>query len=254
MSDIPDALCINASQSLSRFNHPLLKQLSKAQSIARWDYTQSLDEPCSLEGALTLLHAYLGRCDRPLHVFGHGVSGLIGLLYARRYPERVRSLTLLSVGVHPAVTWQTHYYVHRHLLNCSQSFVLAQVVTNLFGCQSKSMTQRLMSVLEQDLDTSPSPHSLYHRPTIAPGGTSVPLFICRGEYDVVIDPNAFYQWQSHLKVGDRLWECADGRHFFHYTHPDIVAEQTLNFWQSVDFWQSASPKLQAEHRYPAFNE
>ncbi len=248
MSETPDVLCINASRSLIRFNQPLLKRLAKNQSVAQWDYAQSLDEPCSLETVLELLHNYLSQGDRPVHLLGHGVSGLIGLSYARRYPDRVRSLSLLSVGAYPAVDWQAHYYVHRHLLNCSRSFVLAQVVTNLFGCQSQAMTQRLMSVLEQDLETSPSPHSLYRRPTIAPGGVSVPLFVCRGEYDVVIDPHAFNQWQPWLKEGDRLWECADGRHFFHYTHTNAVVEQLL------DFWQSPFSRSLTECGYPALND
>ncbi|MGJ3253530.1 MAG: alpha/beta fold hydrolase [Elainellaceae cyanobacterium] len=229
----PDALCISVSQSLKRFDCSVLRTLSSSLSVGQWEYQQSPDEPCSFETALVLLHDYLKQCDRPLHLIGHGISGTLAILYARRYPNRVRSLTLLSVGAHPAIDWQAHYYIHRQLLNCSRSFVLTQVVTNLFGSQSKSMTQRLVSVLERDLDTSVSPHSLIRRTSIPPGGVPVPMFIGRGEYDVVIDPHEFEQWKSWLKVGDRLWECPDGRHFFHHSHASKTAEQILDFWQVV---------------------
>jgi|GEM_PF-2838428 len=72
--------------------------------------------PTSLDAALVLLHDYLKEGDRPLHLLGHSTGGLLGLLYAHRYPERVRSLTLLSVGVHPAIDWQAHYYIQRQML------------------------------------------------------------------------------------------------------------------------------------------
>jgi len=34
----------------------------------------------------------------------------LGWLYTRHYRQRVRSLTLLGVGVYPGIDWQAHYY------------------------------------------------------------------------------------------------------------------------------------------------
>lgn len=103
MSQLPEALWLNVSPALEKLDRPLLKHLSQHLSIAQWQYCQTPDEPMSLEIALVLLHDYLKHHDRPIHLLGHGTGGLLGLLYTRQHPERVRSLTLLSVGVYPAV-------------------------------------------------------------------------------------------------------------------------------------------------------
>jgi pimeloyl-ACP methyl ester carboxylesterase len=233
MSKFPDALWLNVSPALQRFDRPLLNTLAEQLSIAQWQYYQTVDEPTSLDIALTLLHDYLKTCDRPLHLVGHSTGGLLGLLYARRYPERVRSLTLLSVGVHPAVDWQAHYYVQRQMLLVSREIVLTQTVYNLFGCQCPGMTQKLTQTLKQDLISSLSPHSLYQRVSIPPGGVSVPMLVCGSQNDVAIDSNLLLGWQPWLKPSDRLWQCSNGRYFFHYFYPQQVSEQLVDFWNSL---------------------
>ena len=117
MPKIADALWLSVSPSLKRLDQPLLNELSQQVPIAQWEYSQTLDEPCCLATTITLLHDYLEQCDRPIHLLGHSVSGLIGLLYARQYPQRVKSLTLLSVASYPAVNWQVHYYILRQHLS-----------------------------------------------------------------------------------------------------------------------------------------
>ncbi|MEM9449171.1 MAG: alpha/beta hydrolase [Cyanobacteria bacterium P01_E01_bin.6] len=233
MSYVPDALCLSVSPALKCFNRPLLRELSKASTVAQWEYQQSPDEPCSLDIALVLLHDYLKPLDHPVHLIGHGLSGTLGLLYSRLHPERVRSLSLLSVGVYPSIDWQAHYYVQRQLFKCSRSFVLTQVVMNLFGRQCALMTKRLVSVLEQDLATSPSAHSICAQHYLPPGDSPVPLMIGRGEQDVVIDPNALEQWQPWFKEDDFQWECPGGLHFFQYSHPHKVAQQIEDFWADL---------------------
>jgi len=151
MSKFPDALWLHVSPALARFDRPLLSHLSEYGAIARWHYHQTLDEPTSLDAALVLLHDYLKSSDRPLHLLGHSTGGLLGLLYAHRYPERVRSLTLLSVGVYPGVDWQAHYYIQRQMLLLPRDVVLTQMVYNLFGCHCPLMVRRLIPVLKQDL-------------------------------------------------------------------------------------------------------
>jgi pimeloyl-ACP methyl ester carboxylesterase len=230
MSQLPDALWLNVSPALKGFDRPLLKHLSEHTSIAQWEYCQTSDEPMSLEVALALLHDYLKQQSRPLHLLGHSTSGLLAWLYARRYPERVRSLTLLSVGVHPAVDWQAHYYAQLQLLPCLRETLLNQTVYALFGHQSRPVKRELVQVLERDLRTSLSPHTLYQRISFFPGGAPVPLLVCGGQDDIVVDPNLFQGWQSWLKEGDRLWKCHAGRYFFHYFHPQQVSEQVADFW------------------------
>ena len=198
-----------------------------------WSYYQDEDEASSLDIALTFLHDYLKNCDRPLHLVGHETGGLLGWLYAQKYPERVKSLTLLGVGVNPTVDWQSHYFALREILPCSRHILLRQMARNMFGHQDCYTRDRLVALLEMDLASSPSPHSLYKRVSIPQGGIASPLLVCGSTNDTIADINALRKWQPWLKSGDVLWECSDGHHFFHYFHPYLVGRQIANFWRSL---------------------
>lgn len=233
MSNSPQVLWLNVSRSLQRFDQPLLRYLSRQITTSQWEYYQTQDEPCCFETALTILHGYLNFCDYPIHLVGHGTGGLLGLLYARRYPEQIQSLSLLSVGVHPAVDWQAHYYVQRQLLSCSRDAILSQMVTHLFGQQRQFAACQLRRRLKQDLEHSLSPHTLFRRTSIPAGNVATPLMVCGGADDIVIDPNQLYGWRDHFKSGDRLWTCPDGSYFFHCFQPELVGQQLLDFWASL---------------------
>jgi pimeloyl-ACP methyl ester carboxylesterase len=233
MSSVPDALWLNVSPAFQKFDRPLLQYLAQFQAIGKWKYSQTLDEPNSLEVALTLLHDYLKHCDRPIHLIGHSTGGLLGLLYARRHPERVKSLSLLSVGVYPSIDWHVHYYAHLNLLPCRREFVLAQMVCNLFGKPSQSCLRNWIELLKRDLATSLSPNTLFQRIRIPPEGVSIPLSIAGAKDDVVIDPCQIQAWEPYIKAGDCLWQCDGGRHFFHFFYPEQVGDRLLSFWSSV---------------------
>ncbi|MFQ4145250.1 alpha/beta hydrolase [Chlorogloeopsis sp. ULAP02] len=231
MSQQPDVIWLNTSSSLLCFAQPLLCELSHHVSIARWEYTQTQDEASSLDVAIQLLHNYLQSSNQPVHLIGHSTGGLLGLLYTRRYPEQVKSLTLLAVGADAATDWQAHYYSHCPYL--SRQKILNTMVYNLFGYQNEQTIQRLERLLEQDLDCSLSPHSLFKRLSVPPSPVAVPLMVCGSRDDIIVEPDALQGWQPFLMEGDRLWECQKGRHFFHFFHPKLVAEQILDFWQSL---------------------
>jgi pimeloyl-ACP methyl ester carboxylesterase len=231
MSQQPDVIWLNTSSSLLCFAQPLLCELSHHVSIARWEYTQTQDEASSLDVAIQLLHNYLESSNQPVHLIGHSTGGLLGLLYTRRYPEKVKSLTLLAVGADAAIDWQAHYYSHCPYL--SRQKILNTMVYNLFGYQNEQTIQRLERLLEQDLDYSLSPHSLFKRLSVPPAPVPVPLMVCGSRDDIIVEPDALQGWQTFLMEGDRLWECQKGRHFFHFFHPKLVAEQILDFWQSL---------------------
>ena len=154
-------------------------------------------------------------------------------MYARKYPHKVRSLTLLGVGYYPAIDWQAYYYEMRKLLPCSQDIVLGKMVQKLFGYQNNYNTKGLIKILKQDLNTSPSPHSLYREASISPGGVSMPLMVCASSNDDIIDKRAFYGWLNYLKRVDLLWECPQGHHFFHYFFPEQVSRKVLEFWHDI---------------------
>ncbi|BAU11365.1 hypothetical protein LEP3755_18590 [Leptolyngbya sp. NIES-3755] len=235
MNAVPDVVWISASAGVKAFDRPLIRYLSKQTTIAQWQYEQSPDEPSSLSAAVELFHEYLETQTEPVHIVGHGMSGVVGLLYARCFPERVKSLSLLSVAAQPAVTWHAHYYVQRKLLPCSRQQVLAQTVRSLFGKDLPFHPQAFVALLDRDLDTSPNLHSLYELVQLPKGGVDVPLFVGAAKDDSVIDRHAHAQWSRMLKLGDRLWRCPTGRHFFHFFHPESVGNQLFQFWKlSVD--------------------
>lgn len=227
-------LSLNVSPSLRRLDQPLLQYLSRTHSVAQWEYHQTEDEPCSLAIALVLLHDHLKSCARPVHLMGHGTGGLLGLLYARQHPERVKSLSLLSVGVHPAVDWQAHYYVQRQMLSCSREAILVQMAQHLFKASAGLPIPmfRQIQMLEQDLDSSLSPHSLFRRQSVPAGNISSPLMVCGGAEDIVVDPNQLWGWQNLLKPEDRIWSCPESGYFFHFSHPEPLAAQLTQFWSS----------------------
>ncbi|MEO1067649.1 MAG: alpha/beta hydrolase [Cyanobacteria bacterium J06638_6] len=225
----PDALWLNVSPSFERFDHKLLGCLAPYIEVAHWAYRQTPDEPSSLDIAVALLHDYLKGHNRPVHLLGHGTGGLVGLLYARQNPHRVKSLTLLGVGVNPMVDWQAHYYSQLEKLPCSRQQVLTQMAYSLFGHTSRPLVSGWVNLLEQDLIHTLSPHSLLKRVSLCPGSAGVPLLVCGGEEDAVVDPHQIRGWRPWLKGGDRAILCP-GRHFFHATAPRLVARQILSFW------------------------
>jgi hypothetical protein len=230
----PDALWLNVSPGLYRLDSKLLGCLAQHCEISHWAYRQTPDEAGALEVALTLLHDCVKRQSRPIHLMGHGISGLLGLLYARKHPARVQSLTLLSVGVNPMVDWQAHYYAQLEKLPCSRRHILTQMAYTLFGYQAEPVVRSWVKLLEEDLTHSPSPHSLLKRVSLFPGGVPVPLLVCGGQEDAIIDSTQIQGWQPWLKPGDRIWHCAGGRHFFHAAFPQQVASQILSFWGEIE--------------------
>jgi pimeloyl-ACP methyl ester carboxylesterase len=238
--EMPEALWLSVNPSFRRWEQPLLVHLNGDRVIAHWGYRQTPDEPSSLDVAVTLLHDYVKGCDRPLHLVGHSTGGLVGLLYARQFPQRVKSLTLLGVGVNPAVDWKAHYYTQLEQLPCSRTRVLTQMVYSLFGRQQPPHLAGLIALLERDLTESLSLHSLWRRFSLFPGRVPVPLLACGGEADLIVDPVQLQGWQPWMKPGDRTWLCPQGRHFFHATHAEASAATVLDFWAEVDATANAT--------------
>lgn len=242
MTQVPETLWLTVSPHLKKFDQRLLCRLAKQTSLCRWEYFQSADEPCCLETPVQMLQDYIKDSDHKVNLIGHGLSGIVGLLYARRFPHRVKSLTLLAVHANPAVNWQAHYYALRQLLPCSREIVLAQMTRLLFGQQGYDMARMLIQVLKKDLDGGFALHSLVSRDHIAPGGVTVPLLVCLGGQDGVIDQSVDEQWQSKLKPTDQLWKCPEGHHFFHLNHAAPVSKAIGDFWNTLD--QSGVPSDQ----------
>ncbi len=233
MNHTPNLLWLSVSPYLKCFDRRLLSQLVKIAPVRQWEYSQTVDEPCCVDSVVVALHDYVSdranleeRSGNPhyqIHLLGHGVSGVVALLYARRHPERVASLTLLSVNAMPAVNWQAHYYALRQLLPCSREIVLAQMSRNLFGNQPARFYKALAQLLEKDLDSNLTLHSLAHHTEIPAEKTEVPLLVCNGANDSIVCSQK-QTWHDVMKPGDRLWQCPEGNHFFQFHHAEATAK------------------------------
>ena len=225
---------INANPSFKHFDGRIIRYLSNQVPIAYWEYGQKLDEGSSMDTALILLHDYLKSRSEPANLIGHGVGGVLGLLYARKYSSRVKSLTLLGVGCSPSIDWQAHYYQMRKLLPCPQNIILARMVQMMFGSQSREHTINLIKILKKDLYTAPTAHSLYKLGRINSSQVSVPMMVCGSENDGIIEYPALQRWSNYLKDGDVLWTSPEGHHFFHYFFPKHTGRQIIKFWQGIN--------------------
>jgi pimeloyl-ACP methyl ester carboxylesterase len=231
MSDAFDVLWISSSPALQRFDKPLLQYISKYLNVAQWEYRSHKDEGSSIDEAVGLVAEFLAEYSHPVHIAGHGAGGAIALVFARRYPEKVRSLTLLAVASQPAHTWHTHYYLQRQLFTISRQQVLAMSVRNLFGEQPPYTTKKLVAVLDKDLEQSPLSHSLFKLTDLPEGGVSMPMMVCGSKEDPIINSPSLQRWLKWFKAEDFLWETPKGHHFFHYFYPQKIGEKMLNFWQ-----------------------
>jgi surfactin synthase thioesterase subunit len=228
-----DALWVSASPSLKCINMPLLVNLNQYQKIAYWEYFQTLDESASIEVAVELLHSFL-KNSYPIHLIGHGIGGVIALIFTRTYPQYVKSLTLLAVAGQPANTWHTHYYQQRQLFDLTRTQVLINTVHNLFRDKLPCHVNKLINNLNRDLENLPLMHSMYQRENLPKGGVSVPLMVCGSKTDPIVSYLELHEWEKYLKLQDILWECSQGGHFFHCFYPEKVGAKISSFWQNQD--------------------
>lgn len=229
----PDVLWLNTNTYLKRFNLPIIKYLSRQVSIGQWEYEQNQDEGCSLEGAIALLDEYLTMTQKPVHLIGHSTGGLLGLLYARQHPEKVKSLTLLGVGFNPGNDWVEYYYNLRKNFPCGREIILTRLSHHLFYYQNHYYQKAFVNILDKALLYSLSPHSLYKTMDISTGGITKPLMVCGSSEDAIIPCQEIEKWQPYLKKEDYLCLINQNSHFFHYLSPQCVGQQILKFLKAT---------------------
>jgi pimeloyl-ACP methyl ester carboxylesterase len=253
-------LCL--SQNLRRFDVPLLQRLARHQVVATWEYQQSPDEGSDLALVLCALDHYLQHIDQPIHLIGHGLAGMVAWLYASRYPAKISSVVLLSVGRDLSYSWHSHYYSDYyqafldavnygdapnemfagcpHCVSDDASItqtekirpqVLQRLAFRLFGYRDRQILQWLGQLLAQDLDQCFQIHSLKERIVTATPQLPMPVLVCGAADDPIF--NAAGRWQRHLQQRDRQWISQHGGHFFHYTQAALVSQRIEDFWRGV---------------------
>ncbi len=232
MSIYGEAIWVSGSPSLKNFSTPLINKLAKYTKISVWEYIQSVDEPACIDTAVELLHSYLKTKDAPVNLIGHGIGGIIALMLARQYPAFVKSLTLLSVAAQPAKTWHVNYYQQRQIYTLSKAEALFNTLNNVFRNKYPCCLHNLIDNFDRDLDNLPLMHSFIKIQSLPSGGVLMPIMVCGGQIDMILDYSDFHEWKKYLHSDDILWKCPQGGHFFHYFYPEIVKEQILYFWRS----------------------
>jgi len=197
-------ICLSVSSSWQFFARSLLSYLNDSVPVQIWEYQQTEDEARSLDMGVKLLHNFLTWRDRPLHLISHSTSRLVGWMYARRYPHKVSSLGLLAVGWWYAINLQADYYTHLSAFSWICKQVVNQMVGDLLGLKSQSITQIFISYFKHDLACSPCPHSLFRMSNSRDEGGEVPLLICSRKMDFVLSPIVMRRWSKFLKKGSSL--------------------------------------------------
>ncbi|NRB09098.1 MAG: alpha/beta hydrolase [Richelia sp.] len=232
MSMYGDIVWVSGSPFLRCLHMPLLKKLFRSANVSVWEYIQSLDESACMETAVELLHSYIKKRESPVNLIGHDIGGTIALIFARQYPEYVKSLILLSVAAQPARTWHIHYYQQRQIYSQNQGEALSNTLHHIFRdnfpCHRDNL-HNLMDKFYQDLENIPLMHSLFKIEKLPTGGVPMPLLICGGQIDMILPYPELNEWEKWLKPGDIIWQCPQGSHFFHHFHSQIVSEQISRF-------------------------
>ena len=232
MSIYGDIVWASGSPYLRCLHMPLLKKLFRHTNVSVWEYVQSLDESACMDTAVELLHSYLKNRESPVNLVGHSIGGTIALIFARQYPQFVKSLTLLSVAAQPAKTWHVTYYQQRQIYTQNQGEALSNTLHHIFRDRFPCHGNNLMDKFYQDLENIPLMHSLLQIEQLSTGGVPMPLMICGGQIDMILGSLELHNWEKWLKSEDMLWKCPQGGHFFHYFYPEIVSQQISNFLRS----------------------
>ena len=102
------------------------------------------------------------------------------------------------------------------------------MVGDMLGLENQSINPRFISFFKNDLACSVCPHSLFRMSNSGDEGGEVPLLICSRKTEFVVSPIVMHRWSKFLKKGFRLWECQEGRHFFHDFYPESA--KNTKFW------------------------
>ena len=228
-------LWIDLQPTLHCLNKRVAQLLSRTFSVQRWSFQHDLDESCSVATVHDLLRQTLVASPEPMHLVGHGISGTVACLFAEKYPDLVKSLTLLSVDTLSANHWSSHYLDMRSQLPSSRQAILRHLSSLLFSHQNPRAVEVLPCLLAKCLDNEFTQGSIVNQQHIPDLNSpkEVPTFVLNGESDFVVDTNSRDRWSKSLKSGDRFVCMEKGRHFFQFDQSQHVAQLITAFIQMV---------------------
>lgn len=233
-----EILWIDLQPTLHCLNKRVAQLLSQTAHVRRWSFQHDLDESCSIETIHQLLYETLEASLEPVHLIGHGISGTISCLFAEKYPDLVKSLTLLSVDTLSSNHWSSHYLQMRSRLPCARKSILIHLSSMLFPQISPQASHAFPSLLVKCLDSEFIQGSILgHAPLDNLCVSGVPTLVLNGSDDFVVDSNSEIRWSQILKPGDRYHSVHHGRHFFQFDQASKTAQAITDFIAMIsDNW------------------
>ena len=230
----PEVLWVDLQPTLYCLNKRVSQRLSRDIGVKRWSFQLDPDEFCMESTVHSMLKTTLESMAEPIHLIGHGLSGIISCEFAHNHPELVESVTLLSVDTLSINQWSSHYLGMRRQLACSREQILKHLSTLLFEVKSSQVKAAFPRLLQACLDNELIQGSIVNLDH--PGSLSspqVPTLVINGHDDFVVDRMAQQRWEEQLKPGDCYHSLQGGRHFFQFSHAELTATLIRSFLDMV---------------------
>ena len=204
--------------------------LGQRYDVKRWSFEHDPDESCDIDIAHALLKQTIEKSIVPVHLVGHGISGTIAYLYAKKYPKNISSVSLLSVDSNSNNQWTTHYQSMRSQLPCSRYHILSHLSRLLIDTHAEHVHTIISRLLAKCLDSDFVNGSIIGNTKIENLSKSeIPTLVINGGKDFVVDPCSFNRWKVNLKPGDCYQQIVGGRHFFPFNEWNQTSKMIESF-------------------------
>ena len=208
--------------------------LSQQYGVKRWSFEHDPDESCDIEIIHGLLKQTVENSPEGVNLVGHGLSGTIAYLYAKKYPKNVCSVSLLSVDVKSCNQWTSHYQTMRNQLPCSRYHILGHLSKLLVETHAEHVQVIISRLLAKCLDNDFVNGSIIKNAEMENlNKINVPILVVNGGQDFVIDHLSQKRWQQNFKPGDCYQTIDSGRHFFPFSHWQQTAKMIESFIDMV---------------------
>ncbi|VDC20264.1 alpha/beta fold hydrolase [Pseudogemmobacter humi] len=193
----------------------------------------SLDD---LVADLAALQEHLGIAS--VHLAGHSLGGMIGPAYALRYPERVRSLGLISTAAFRSDEDRAKVRavidgMRARSVAADLGVLTARWFTDAFALRHPEViAQRRQQVLDTDPEVFLNVFDIYAGTEMAPwlNRVSAPALVLTGAEDGGCNPHLNRQIAAALPDA-RLCIVPQVKHAILLEAPERVAEELLTFWR-----------------------
>ncbi len=208
------------------------------------DSAKPLDVPYSLPQQCDILHRFIECLGlAPVHCVGHDIGGGISQLFAVKYPEMLRSLTLInSVGhdfwpVQPIIAMRTP--IIRQLAMASLDIGAFRLVVRRGLYHKESLTEELMQLFWKPMRDRVGRRAFLHFANCLNNRHLVeieenlhqiqlPVHIIRGEADLYLSEAIAVKLHNDIP-GSILTRIATGGHFIQEDEPELLASAICRF-------------------------